>query len=138
MLTTTQKANLLDIIALISERDMPSNNTEEMLVLRSGLDQETVAWCVSVLSNDGDGWLNFAKHPKTNERGYLIGSGFDKGGDLATLYASWHAKDLRVGDLSFDADEDDPDDEWADEDDGEWADIDDDDGADIDATLEDD
>ena len=27
-LTSTQKANLLDIIALIAERDMPSNNTE--------------------------------------------------------------------------------------------------------------
>lgn len=111
-LTATEKTNLLDILALIAERDMPSNNTEATLVRRSGLPADTVSWAVSVLHNDGDGWLDFDEHPKTKERGYVIGNQFDNGGDLDVLYASWHAKDLRVGDLSFDEDDEDPDDEW--------------------------
>ncbi len=117
-LTSKQKANLLDIIALIAERDMPSNNTEAMLVARSHLDQETVGWCVSVLFNENRGWLDYDEHPSTGERGYVLNEAFDAGEGLDKLYASFLSRPTTVkgaeGSIALDEDDEDPDDEWAD------------------------
>ena len=52
-LTSIESTKLMDLIALIGERDMPSNNTEARLVERSGLDEETVAWGIAILFNEG-------------------------------------------------------------------------------------
>jgi hypothetical protein len=121
-LTETQKSNMLDLLALIGERDRPSENTEARLVERSGLDQESVAWCLSVLWNDGNGWLEWDDHPHTGERGYYLGEKFDKAnGSLDKLYASFQAVPGKApgaeGELDLGDDDEDPDDEWADIDD---------------------
>jgi hypothetical protein len=108
----------MDLLALIGERDMPSNNTEERLVERSGLDQETVAWCIAVLLNEGEGWLEYDEHPKTGERGYFLGKKFNKGGSLDKLYATFLDRPAVVkgsgGKIVLDEDDEDPDDEWTD------------------------
>ncbi len=121
-LQSSQKRDLLAILALIGERELPSNNTVAMLTLRSGLDEGTVEWCCSVLFNAGEGWLTFDAHPKTGEHGYVLGLAQE--GDLKKLHASWAAKGLRVGQLAFDGDDEDPDDEWEED---EFAHIDDED-----------
>jgi len=136
MLTSVENTNLLDLLALIGERDLPANNTEAMLIERSGLEQETVAWCLAVLWNEGEGWLDWDDHPKTGERGYLLGERFDAAsGSLEVLYASFHAQPSKVkgaeGDIDLNEDDEDPDDEWADiDEDDEDDDIDVEDNAD--------
>jgi len=116
-LTNTEKTHLLDLLALIGERDMPSNNTEAMLVIRSGLDEETVAWGVAVLFNEGKGWLEHDEHPRTGERGYYLGERFESGGSIEKLHTAFQNKPKSVigaeGDLYFDFDDDDPNDEWS-------------------------
>jgi hypothetical protein len=117
-LTNTQKTNLMDLLALIGEKDMPSYNTEAMLVGRSGLDQESVAWCLAVLWNEGEGWLDWDEHPSTGERGYYLGDRFDAAkGSLDALFAKYEARPSKVkggeGDIDLDEDDEDPDDEWA-------------------------
>jgi hypothetical protein len=118
MLTSTQEVNLMDIVALISERDMPSNNTEERLIERSGLDQKIVAWCIAVLFNEGEGWLEYDEHPHTGVRGYYLGEAFEMGGTLDHLFTQFQTRPSKVqgaeGDINLDEDDEDPDDEWAD------------------------
>ena len=111
MFTHTQRRHLVVILTLIEELDkpMPSNNTEERLVARSGLSEKDVAWCIDVLWNDGEGWLDYGEHPKTGERGYFTNSRFEDG-DLASLYRSWKTRQADI--LTFDRDDEDPDDEW--------------------------
>lgn len=121
-LTSTQKANLLDIIALIAERDMPSNNTEARLLERceGAMDQESVAWCLDVLFNEGvKGWLDDDCHPQTGERGYVLNARFDKGQEtLDQLFARFNRRPKTVkgkeGRIDLRRDDEDPDDEWAD------------------------
>jgi hypothetical protein len=108
-MTPSQRTILLDLLTLLAERDMPSNNTEERLVER-GADEETVPWCLDVLFNDGKGWLTACDHPKTGERGYMLNARFEDG-SLETLFASWEAS--QADGLTFDHDDEDPDDEWA-------------------------
>jgi len=111
-LTADQNKNLLAILTLIAERDMPSNNTEARLVERSGLSEKTVAWCLDVLHNFGEGWIDYDINRRTDEQGYYVNDRFDAGGKLGTLYKAW--EDAKEEVLKFDADDEDPDDEWAD------------------------
>ena len=114
-MTPDQRTDLVDLVTLIAELDMPVNNTEAALVRRSGMSEETVAWGLDVLFNDGKGWLDAHDHPKTDERGYLLNARFDDDGDIEDLVARWSAAQADA--LVFDADDEDPDDEWADIDD---------------------
>ena len=120
-LTNTEKTHLLDLIALIGEREVPSNNTENRLVERSGLDEETVAWGVSVLFNEGKGWLGHDDHPQTGERGYYLGKRFRAGGSIDKLYTDFLNRPKTApgaeGKINLIIDDEDPDDEWADIDD---------------------
>ena len=116
-LTNTEKTHLLDLIALVGERDMPSYNTEAMLVRRSGLNEETVAWGIAVLYNEGLGWLEHDDNPQTGERGYYLGDRFDAG-DMDQIYKEFLASpktapNAEGGIIVLDKDDDDPDDEWA-------------------------
>lgn len=127
-LTEALKVTLMDIVVLIAERDIPSNNTEARLIERSGCDEETVAWCISVLWNENEGWISYDDHPQTGERGYVLNSQFDDGGGLDKLYASFRQRPTSVqgaeGIIALDEDDEDPDDEWTDdiddEDDSGW------------------
>jgi hypothetical protein len=111
-LTADQKTNLLDVLTLISERDMPSNNTPERLVERSGMPAETVEWCLDVLHGHGEGWIDYDTNPRTGEQGYFVNDRFDAGTKLSALYKSWQTRQEEA--LAFDEDDEDPDDEWAD------------------------
>jgi len=112
-LTKAKKAHLMDLLALIGERDMPSNNTEQRLIERSGLGEATVAWCIAVIWNEDTGWAEYDEHPQTGERGYYLGERFDAGGGLDKLFAAYQAKIKRVGEMAVTADDEDDEDEWA-------------------------
>jgi len=110
-LTEYEKEQLLDIVVLIAERDMPSNNTEERLIERSGLEQETVAWCLSVLWNEGEGWLDVDEHPQTGEWGYTLNGKFDKGESIEKLHTAFLAqpKAVKAGENELELELDDED-----------------------------
>jgi len=124
-ITSIEKNHLLDLLALIGERDMPSNNTETRLVERSGSDEETVAWGVAVLFNEGQGWLEYDEHPSTGERGYYLSERFEDGDSIEKLHAKSQKRPQSVegaeGDIALNGDDEDPDDEWSEinNDDGE-------------------
>lgn len=116
-LTPTEKNTLVTLVNLIGERDMPSNNTEARLVERSGFDEETVAWGLSVLFIEGKGCLDYDEHPQTGERGYVLNDGFKRGKWVDKLYAAWWGRPKSVkgkgGRILLTRDPENPEDEWS-------------------------
>lgn len=114
MLTDQQHSDLMTVIGLITEAETyPTDNTHDRLIERSGLPEESVAWAIEVLWNEGRGWLDFHEHPRLPLRAYYPNKAFHTGiGDLDDLHNAWKRRKKEEERLAFDADPDDPDDEW--------------------------
>lgn len=114
MLTDDQHSNLMTVLGLIAEAEMyPTENTHDRLTERSRLPEESVAWAIEVLWNEGRGWLDFHEHPRLPVRAYYPNKAFHKSvGDLDDLHGAWLRRKQDEEKLMFDGDPDDPDDEW--------------------------
>ena len=119
-LTNLQRQTAWVIFRLIAERDMPSNNTSQRLVERSGMPGDQVLWAIELLWNDDAGFVLVDENRATGERGYYVDPKCRRktAKDLDVLFALWEVEQ------DDDSDEDD------DEDGDEWDERDNDDGDD--------
>ena len=100
------------IYLLVRERVMPSNNTAERLVERSGLSADRVLGALDVLWHDDAGWIRVATSP-SGERGFYcdtVKNRSHKPVEIDLLYQDWEAdQDDDEEDWDEDEDEDDED-----------------------------
>jgi hypothetical protein len=104
---------LLEILGAVVEAGSPGDNTHDRLTERTGISPDIVAKCLDILHNDGHGWLNYEDHPRLPVRAYFTNEHFENGvGTLEQLYVGWKTRREKEERLTFDQDDEDPDDEW--------------------------
>ena len=113
-LSRQQRGDAYRIYQLIGERDMPSNNTAERLVTRSGIGEDRVLWALELLwANDG-GFIR-VDVSRGGDRGYYIDPKCRKKTpmDLDDLFSLWEVSKEDDEGQEDDSEDLDPDDEWA-------------------------
>lgn len=129
-LTREQRTDAYRIYLMISERDMPSNNTASRLQQRSGIPIDRVQWALDFLWNDDAGFILMDEHRKTHAIGYYVDPKCRKKTaiDLDALFADWElAQEDLDEEESLEPPLDEDDDSSEDDEDSEWDEMDEED-----------